>query len=107
MTAPHFSQQHGDHPEPHSFPTRRSSDLRVFRALASRRFAPSRRAPPRSASSSVLPERSARSSTASRRSEPLRSRSEEHTLNSSHSQISYAVFCLKKKKRKNPTCPTV
>src|SRR2546430_6529812 len=26
------------------------------------------------------------------------SRSEEHTLNSSHSQISYAVFCLKKKK---------
>src|SRR5205085_569169 len=27
--------------------------------------------------------------------------SEEHTLNSSHSQISYAVFCLKKKKRQN------
>src|SRR2546427_1649227 len=27
-------------------------------------------------------------------------RSEEHTSNSSHSQISYAVFCLKKKKRK-------
>src|SRR2546427_7510035 len=26
-------------------------------------------------------------------------RSEEHTLNSSHSQISYAVFCLKKKKK--------
>src|SRR2546430_2873541 len=26
-----------------------------------------------------------------------KSRSEEHTLNSSHSQISYAVFCLKKK----------
>src|SRR2546427_6557907 len=26
------------------------------------------------------------------------SRSEEHTSNSSHSQISYAVFCLKKKK---------
>src|SRR5205085_8192410 len=25
------------------------------------------------------------------------SRSEEHTLNSSHSQTSYAVFCLKKK----------
>src|SRR2546430_3389970 len=25
-------------------------------------------------------------------------RSEEHTSNSSHSQISYAVFCLKKKK---------
>src|SRR5688572_32539540 len=26
-------------------------------------------------------------------------RSEEHRLNSSHSQISYAVFCLKKKKQ--------
>src|SRR5258708_29926532 len=26
-------------------------------------------------------------------------RSEEHTLNSSHQIISYAVFCLKKKKR--------
>src|SRR2546430_8692483 len=29
---------------------------------------------------------------------PADLRSEEHTLNSSHSQISYAVFCLKKKK---------
>src|SRR5436305_3626902 len=28
-----------------------------------------------------------------------RRRSEEHTLNSSHVRISYAVFCLKKKKR--------
>src|SRR3712207_6868207 len=27
-----------------------------------------------------------------------RLRSEEHTLNSSHANISYAVFCLKKKK---------
>src|SRR5436305_2275911 len=27
------------------------------------------------------------------------SRSEEHTLNSSHVRISYAVFCLKKKKK--------
>src|SRR5690349_23240207 len=26
-------------------------------------------------------------------------RSEEHTLNSSHVEISYAVFCLKKKKK--------
>src|SRR3712207_7238719 len=28
-------------------------------------------------------------------------RSEEHTLNSSHANISYAVFCLKKKKNKH------
>src|SRR3989475_12066486 len=32
---------------------------------------------------------------------PADVRSEEHTLNSSHSQISYAVFCLKKKKSIN------
>src|SRR5688572_31869764 len=40
--------------------------------------------------------------TATRPSAPAVSeeRSEEHTLNSSHSQISYAVFCLKKKKNK-------
>src|SRR5690349_23379321 len=29
---------------------------------------------------------------------PKRRRSEEHTSNSSHVEISYAVFCLKKKK---------
>src|SRR5207302_7752407 len=29
-----------------------------------------------------------------------RDRSEEHSLNSSHVKISYAVFCLKKKKKK-------
>src|SRR5438876_6764480 len=29
-------------------------------------------------------------------------RSEEHTLNSSHPSISYAVFCLKKKKEHGP-----
>src|SRR2546430_11895734 len=33
------------------------------------------------------------------REHPTQFRSEEHTSNSSHSQISYAVFCLKKKKR--------
>src|SRR3712207_7844544 len=31
----------------------------------------------------------------------LDDRSEEHTLNSSHANISYAVFCLKKKTRRN------
>ena len=33
-------------------------------------------------------------------------RSEEHTLNSSHITISYAVFCLKKKKQKNKKTKT-
>src|SRR5690554_7046498 len=34
-------------------------------------------------------------------SDRMESRSEEHTSNSSHVRISYAVFCLKKKKIKN------
>src|SRR5437764_8210571 len=34
------------------------------------------------------------------RAEDLVQRSEEHRLNSSHRCISYAVFCLKKKKKK-------
>src|SRR5207245_7131716 len=32
-------------------------------------------------------------------------RSEEHTSNSSHGSISYAVFCLKKKKKKSACRP--
>src|SRR2546427_6339167 len=36
-----------------------------------------------------------------------RGRSEEHTSNSSHSQISYAVFCLKKKKKTNNNISTI
>src|SRR6056300_2102950 len=35
-------------------------------------------------------------------------RSEEHTSElQSHSEISYAVFCLKKKKKKNPRPPDI
>src|SRR5438034_5503740 len=34
-------------------------------------------------------------------------RSEEHTSNSSHTVISYAVFCLKKKKKKRQESETV
>src|SRR5438034_6115198 len=33
------------------------------------------------------------------RDDPQSLRSEEHSLNSSHTVISYAVFCLKKKKK--------
>src|SRR5438874_9083023 len=35
------------------------------------------------------------------RSRGFDARSEEHTLNSSHVEISYAVFCLKKKNNKD------
>src|SRR3712207_7854602 len=34
-----------------------------------------------------------------RKERHITNRSEEHTLNSSHANISYAVFCLKKKKK--------
>src|SRR5205085_10639599 len=68
----------------HSFPTRRSSDL--LRAARGRRR--------RQTECGSLPRRGGRGP------------GETHTdrkstrLNSSHSQISYAVFCLKKKKKK-------
>ena len=39
--------------------------------------------------------------------DPWSDRSEEHTLNSSHRCISYAVFCLKKKKNNKYTLTTV
>src|SRR2546422_6344025 len=42
-----------------------------------------------------------------KRSYPPRTRSEEHSLNSSHGYISYAVFCLKKKKLALVTDPVV
>src|SRR2546427_8881365 len=39
------------------------------------------------------------------RQDPSRTDRKSTRLNSSHSQISYAVFCLKKKKKKNNTAP--
>src|SRR4051794_41472769 len=62
------------------FPTRRSSDLTT-----------SNRPSNRTAQSLGLYQQ-----TSSSRSRPPE-RSEEHTSNSSHPSISYAVFCLKKK----------
>src|SRR5437870_10678154 len=44
---------------------------------------------------------------ASKHNEIALIRSEEHTLNSSHVAISYAVFCLKKKKTKINTLPNI
>src|SRR5205085_8469127 len=62
----------------HSFPTRRSSDLSSYRRIVFRARA------------------SGRSCTASHSLHPSTDRKSTR-LNSSHSQISYAVFCLKKK----------
>src|SRR5947209_13994313 len=75
----------------HSFPTRRSSDLnRLFGAALQRRGLHTIDALP-----AFLQSRSARPlyGTVERNRKSTR-------LNSSHANISYAVFCLKKKKKK-------
>src|SRR5438034_2054052 len=82
-----FFSSYGDHLALHSFPTRRSSDLRTERKgryLA--RF--------------CLPALEDRN--AIRKHIPQINRDRKSTrLNSSHTVISYAVFCLKKKKNDN------
>src|SRR5688500_19210371 len=71
---------------PHSFPTRRSSDLLAPR-VCRRVTRPGKR--PVKAIGSTLPDTSAQFPPPDRKST---------RLNSSHLVISYAVFCLKKKK---------
>src|SRR5699024_12535660 len=80
-----------------SFPTRRSSDLRLrLRATAHRRRLALLRVPPR-------PHRCLVHRAGWRENETsVRTRREDRKstrLNSSHVSISYAVFCLKKKKK--------
>src|SRR5207249_11129587 len=86
----------------HSFPTRRSSDLRNGRPDA-RRSAESRlREPPGEPAPPQAPRPSRRESDARSSRGPRASREEDRKstrLNSSHVSISYAVFCLKKKKK--------
>src|SRR5207245_11019845 len=85
------------HRDLHSFPTLRSSDLpcaRPFAGGCSKRRWPRRRRPPWRPATRPSP--SDRKST---------------RLNSSHGSISYAVFCLKKKRREpthmtRPATPT-
>src|SRR5688572_32363384 len=73
-----FFYYYGNHQDLHSFPTRRSSDL------SSVRTSDTRHGPTPSWPKSGSPAGTDRKST---------------RLNSSHSQISYAVFCLKKKNK--------
>src|SRR5436305_10671098 len=79
-----FFQCCAAHRDLHSFPTRRSSDLRPSRSSA-RADEPSKPGAPSSA------RRASGQWTGDRKST---------RLNSSHVRISYAVFCLKKKKKK-------
>src|SRR5206468_12562802 len=103
-----FFSCYGHHRDLHSFPTRRSSDLTELSERAIRRYA--QRGKP-----SVTFERQRRREglmlvrtvtyrgfVLDRDVEPLPNPDRKSTrLNSSHDQISYAVFCLKKKKNKN------
>src|SRR5205085_10586112 len=74
-----FFYVYGEHWNIHSFPTRRSSDLIHVRGWAATGL-------------------SVTSSTTSSSRQWRCSDRKSTRLNSSHSQISYAVFCLKKKK---------
>src|SRR5437764_15157639 len=87
-----FFQSTGHHRDLHSFPTRRSSDLCARRPRQSPRGQGAVRDLKK-----TLEERARRR--ASRRDAESLDRKSTR-LNSSHRCISYAVFCLKKKKKK-------
>src|SRR5690606_39926824 len=90
----------------HSFPTRRSSDLRIDRRVHGARpacrgccVARSRRRSESRAQGACIGSRPGRRSGGTGRSRDRKST----RLNSSHVKISYAVFCLKKKKKSSRT----
>src|SRR5205085_10628321 len=95
-----------DHPDLPSFPTRRSSDLgghRARRRLAHVEDAPLHLSRLPRAQGRERPDRegdrAAEGPVGDQPSEDRGAQDRKSTrLNSSHSQISYAVFCLKKKK---------
>src|SRR5690606_41639603 len=91
-----------DHRGPDSFPTRRSSDLRATADLSARGVDVTSARPHMRRWLSFPRRRWTDGQTTGlppgleTTERPCR-RSEEHTSNSSHVKISYAVFCLKKK----------
>src|SRR5205085_11210153 len=97
-----FFHCHCTHRDLHSFPTRRSSDLYGRQEAdapevdAEHGDAAAEEAVERAQHRSVAPERDREVGVVVDNPEDRKST----RLNSSHSQISYAVFCLKKKKKK-------
>src|SRR5207248_10153940 len=91
------------HRDLHSFPTRRSSDLQLRRCGAAERWVPrsvSCSSPRPRGQSRNRPSAPSRRAWASGGDRPKRRQDRKSTrLNSSHRTISYAVFCLKKKKK--------
>src|SRR5690242_21480017 len=105
---PSFFERSPAPPALHSFPTRRSSDLDDPRDGDAPR---ARDCAPLQTERQWTPHRA---TWADRHREghptvrvPLRNRADRKStrLNSSHMSISYAVFCLKKKKNTSYTCP--
>src|SRR5947209_11924842 len=89
-----FFYCYGHHRDLHSFPTRRSSDLRGLIGALEVRGGRLVRGEDEPGQEFVL---------ASRQVQPSQHAGEDRKstrLNSSHANISYAVFCLKKKKKK-------
>src|SRR5436190_7898458 len=81
----------------HSFPTRRSSDLSTTHSCNYRRRPPVNAVRPPAKPRALERERPA----VGRREETRRRDRKSTRLNSSHTVISYAVYCLKKKKENN------
>src|SRR5690606_41683654 len=96
-----------DYPDLHSFPTRRSSDLTCSDPPVSTGRLPTLRDPGGAAEHGCLGQPCARpplvdmGRRAARSGQPPAQDRKSTRLNSSHVKISYAVFCLKKKK--NPS----
>src|SRR5207248_9475448 len=91
-----FFYCYADHRDLHSFPTRRSSDLYLRQARGER----GRKAAGRAGAARIQPPAHARHVAAPRTTWRRRRDRKSTRLNSSHRTISYAVFCLKKKKKK-------
>src|SRR5690349_22829792 len=91
-----FLYSYGYHPDLHSFPTRRSSDLRKRRAF--RRYDHTSQQARRILSHD---DRNAADLLARLYGDGALPDRKSTRLNSSHVEISYSVFCLKKKKPKS------
>src|SRR5437868_12635112 len=96
-----FFQGSRHHRDLHSFPTRRSSDLQ-HRARAGDAVEPTLRVGQR-AEAQFVPAAQPYPRFANQGERGLDRKSTR--LNSSHVSISYAVFCLKKKKKRNTIAP--
>src|SRR5205809_4983503 len=86
-----FLHGYGAHQDLHSFPTRRSSDLWTRRQLAS-------------SDDMAMPTAVAPLAVTSLAGDESAGDRKSTRLNSSHGYISYAVFCLKKKKNPKACC---